>query len=131
MTDPDTGAFIWYELMTPDPDAAKTFYDAVIGWDIAPRDPGEGRMDYRMIRRSDGGMAGGVLALSREMLDGGARPAWYGYVHVADVDAAKQAFVAAGGTASRPDDGGCGPHGARYRPARRAALHHDTHSAGR
>ena len=77
MTDPDTGAFIWYELMTPDPDAAKTFYDAVIGWDIAPRDPGEGGMDYRMIRRSDGGMAGGVLALSREMLEGGARPAWY------------------------------------------------------
>ena len=98
MTDPDTGAFIWYELMTPDPDAAKRFYDAVIGWDIAPRDPGEGGMDYRMIRRSDGGMAGGVLALSREMLDGGARPAWYGYVHVADVDAAKQAFMAAGGT---------------------------------
>ena len=98
MTDPDTGAFIWYELMTPDADAAKTFYDAVIGWDIAPRDASEGNMDYRMIRRSDGGTAGGVLALSREMLEGGARPAWYGYLHVADVDAAKQAFEAAGGT---------------------------------
>lgn len=98
MADSDTGAFIWYELMTPDPDAAKTFYDAVIGWDIAPRDVGEGNMDYRMIRRSDGGMAGGVLALSQEMRDGGALPAWYGYVHVADVDTAKQAFEAAGGT---------------------------------
>ncbi|WP_343346447.1 VOC family protein [Sphingomicrobium sp. XHP0239] len=98
MTDPDTGAFIWYELMTPDPDAAKIFYDAVIGWDIAARDASQGEMDYRMIRRSDGGMAGGVLALSQDMLDGGARPAWYGYVHVADVDAAKQAFEAAGGT---------------------------------
>lgn len=37
MADSDTGAFIWYELMTPDPDTAKVFYDAVIGWDIAPR----------------------------------------------------------------------------------------------
>ena len=98
MTDPDTGAFIWYELMTPDPDAAKTFYDAVIGWDIAPRDADRSDVDYRMICRSDGGMAGGVLALSRQMLDGGARPAWYGHVHVADVDAAKQAFEAAGGS---------------------------------
>lgn len=98
MADSDTGAFIWYELMTPDPDAAKTFYDAVIGWNIAPRDVSEGNIDYRMIRRSDGGMAGGVLALSQEMQDGGALPAWYGYVHVADIDAAKQAFEAAGGT---------------------------------
>ena len=28
------GAFIWYELMTTDPDGAKAFYDAVVGWDI-------------------------------------------------------------------------------------------------
>ena len=32
-----TGGFIWYELMTPDPAAAKRFYDAVVGWDIASR----------------------------------------------------------------------------------------------
>lgn len=88
MTDPDTGAFIWYELMTPDPDAAKTFYDAVVGWDMAPCDAGEGGMDYRMIRRADGGMAGGVLALTPEMQSGGAKPGWFGYVHVPDVDAA-------------------------------------------
>ena len=30
------GSFIWYELMTPDPAAAKAFYDAVVGWDIEP-----------------------------------------------------------------------------------------------
>ena len=28
------GDFIWYELMTPDADGAKAFYDAVVGWDI-------------------------------------------------------------------------------------------------
>lgn len=97
MADSDIGAFIWYELMTPDPDAAKTFYDAVIGWNVAARDADAVDMDYRMIRRSDGGMAGGVLALSQQMQDGGARPGWYGYVHVADVDAATRAFEEAGG----------------------------------
>jgi len=25
------GSFIWYELMTPDPEGAKAFYDAVVG----------------------------------------------------------------------------------------------------
>ena len=29
------GGFVWYELMTPDPAAAKRFYDAVVGWSIA------------------------------------------------------------------------------------------------
>ena len=30
---PLQGSHIWYELMTPDPDGAKAFYDAVVGWD--------------------------------------------------------------------------------------------------
>ena len=77
-------------------------------------------MDYLMIRRSGGGMAGGVLALSQEMQDGGALPGWYGYVHVVDVEAAKQAFEAAGRHGPfRSDDGRRGPHGARHRCAGR------------
>jgi predicted enzyme related to lactoylglutathione lyase len=72
----DTGNFIWYELMTPDPDGAKAFYDAVVGWDIEPHPSGE--MDYRMIGRSDGGNAGGVLRLTGEMAGHGARPTWLG-----------------------------------------------------
>ena len=50
------GSFIWYELMTPDPDASKAFYDAVVGWNIEAVSsvPG-GAVDYRMITRSDGG----------------------------------------------------------------------------
>src|SRR5258705_4118128 len=53
------GAFIWYELITPDPVGAKEFYDAVVGWAIEPQPSGE--MDYRMIGRSDGGFAGGGM----------------------------------------------------------------------
>ena len=84
------GSFIWYELITSNPDAAKRFYDAVVGWDIEPQPAGE--MDYRMIRRPDGGHAGGLLVLTDAMISGGARPAWLGYVAVPDVDAAVAGF---------------------------------------
>jgi len=90
------GAFIWYELMTTDTDAAKTFYDAVVGWDIS-----EGAAEYqgyRMIGRQDGGFAGGVLPLTDEMQQHGARPIWLGYVNVGDTDAAIASIEHAGGT---------------------------------
>ena len=75
--------FIWYELMTTDPKGAAAFYGAVVGWNIASeRDPAAGDMDYRMIGRSDGGNAGGVLALNADMVAGGARPIWIGHLHV-------------------------------------------------
>ncbi|WP_341711492.1 VOC family protein [Erythrobacter sp.] len=94
----DRGAFIWYELMTDDPAKARAFYNAVIGWDIdADNSVPDGSMDYRMINRGDGGFAGGVLVLGKDMLANGAKPGWLGYVHVPDVDAAARRFVAAGG----------------------------------
>lgn len=95
--------FIWYELMTPDPAGAARFYGAVVGWNIAgDRDPAAGDMDYRMIARSDGGNAGGVLALTADMIAGGARPTWIGYLHVEDVDAAVAAITADGGAVQMP-----------------------------
>ncbi|HMO75343.1 MAG TPA: VOC family protein [Sphingopyxis sp.] len=95
--------FIWYELMTPDPVGAAAFYGAVVGWTIsADSDPAAGDVDYRMIVRSDGGHAGGVLALNADMLAGGARPGWLGYLDVADVDAAVAAIVGDGGAVHMP-----------------------------
>ncbi len=88
------GSFIWYELMTADPDAAKRFYDTVIGWQVGPRPDGE--MDYRMIDAGDG-LVGGVLRLDGNMLAGGARPAWFGYISVADVDEKAEAIRQDGG----------------------------------
>src|SRR3954468_20868417 len=81
---PARGDFIWYELMTTDPEGAKAFYDAVIGWNISEGAPEFN--GYRMIGRTDGGFAGGVLPLTDEMQQHGARPAWLGYIHVPDVD---------------------------------------------
>jgi len=94
------GDFIWYELMTPDAEGAKAFYDAVVGWNI-----GEAVAEYngyRMIGRSDGGFAGGVLPLTAEMQQHGARPTWLGYICVSDVDEKIAAVEAAGGKALMP-----------------------------
>ena len=95
----DASNFIWYELMTPDPAGAARFYGAVVGWTIASEaDPAAGAVDYRMIGRSDGGNAGGVLALNADMIAGGARPFWIGYIHTHDVDAEIAAIQADGGS---------------------------------
>lgn len=79
------GTPIWYELMTPDPDGAKRFYDDVVGWTIEARPSGE--MDYRMIAAA-GGHVGGVFRLTEDMRAQGAEPRWVPYFGVEDVDAA-------------------------------------------
>ena len=93
--DSDAGSFIWYELMTTDPDGAKAFYDSVVGWNIEAQS--QFPNGYRMIGRSDGKFAGGVLPLNDEMQQHGARPTWLGYIYVEDVDASVTAIERAGG----------------------------------
>ena len=95
----DSG-FIWYELITPDPAGAKAFYDAVVGWNI----DGESNFPngYRMIGRSDGKAAGGLLPLTDEMQRHGARPTWLGYLNVEDVDASVAAIELDGGKTLMP-----------------------------
>lgn len=94
------GHLIWYELMTPDGDASKDFYDTVVGWNIG--EPVAEYQGYRMIGRGDGGFAGGVLQLTTEMQQHGARPAWLGYIGVDDTDAAVSAIEQAGGKVLMP-----------------------------
>jgi predicted enzyme related to lactoylglutathione lyase len=89
------GDFIWYELMTTDAEGAKGFYDALVGWNIGESAPEYN--GYRMINRSDGKFAGGVLPLTDEMQQHGARPAWLGYIYVPDVDEAAESIERAGG----------------------------------
>ena len=93
------GEFIWYELLTPDSDASKAFYDSVVGWSIGAKP--EGDMDYRMIQAPDGAV-GGVMQLNADMIAGGAKPTWLGYFGVDDVDAAVASITAAGGKVHLP-----------------------------
>jgi predicted enzyme related to lactoylglutathione lyase len=89
------GDFIWYELMTTDADAAQDFYGGLVGWSF--KDGGQSDMDYRLFS-ADGPQVGGVMPLSQEMQDGGARPMWAGYIGVDDVDATAQKIRSSGGT---------------------------------
>ncbi len=89
------GEYIWYELMTPDIEGARAFYEAVVGWKIGDKSDMPG-MDYRMINAPDA-MVGGVMALDKDMIDGGAFPLWIGYVGVEDVDATVAAIKEKGG----------------------------------
>jgi predicted enzyme related to lactoylglutathione lyase len=93
------GSHIWYELLTTDAEAAKKFYDSVVGWDIGPP---HDEIGYRMIGRSDGGFAGGMMQLSDKMCASGARPAWLGYIYVEDVDATLATIEGKGGKVQMP-----------------------------
>ena len=101
MTNPQ-GSFIWYELMSPDPDASKAFYDAVVGWAIDAVSAMPGGTDYRMIKRRNGGNSGGMIGLDAAMQQKGARPSWIGYISVDDVDASIAAIEADGGRVLMP-----------------------------
>lgn len=93
------GSFIWYELMTTDPEAAGSFYSDVIGWRVGgfggATISGEG--DYRIFTAPDGEGAGGMMKAP-----GDALPGWFGYIGVDDVDAATEAVKAAGGSVHVP-----------------------------
>lgn len=101
MTKP-TGGFIWYELMTTNPDGAAAFYGPIVGWTIVGEPDPAAPVEYRHILRSDGGSGGGVLKLTEQMCANGGRPIWAGYLHVADIDAALDAIRADGGSVLMP-----------------------------
>ncbi len=90
------GDFIWYELMTTDADAAQELYGDLGGWTVERPDMGPD-VDYRLCK-ADGPHVGGLMALTQEMTDGGARPMWAGYIGVDDVDASATAIRDKGGT---------------------------------
>ena len=92
--------FVWYELMTRDADAAAKFYVDVVGW-TAQKSP---HMDY-MLFNAGAVQVAGAFTLTKEALDGGARPGWVGYIGVENVDRAAADVKAAAGTVYRgPDD---------------------------
>jgi predicted enzyme related to lactoylglutathione lyase len=99
------GEFIWYELLTDNSDAAQQFYSAFLGWQVT--DSGQPGMNYRILHARDEGTGevqdiGGLMQLTEEMRQGGARPVWLGYIGVDDVDGTVASIVAAGGVVQMP-----------------------------
>ncbi len=95
------GTFTWFELMTTDLAAAERFYADVVGW--SPQDAGMPDRRYSILSAGDAPV-GGMMALAPEMIAGGARPGWMGYISVDDVDAMVAKLVAVGGSVHRPAD---------------------------
>ena len=63
------GHFIWYELMTTEPEAAEQFYGPLVNWSF--EDAADGDKGYRLFK-ADGPPVGGVLPLTAEMVSEGA-----------------------------------------------------------
>jgi predicted enzyme related to lactoylglutathione lyase len=96
------GRFIWYDLMTPDVEAARRFYAAVVGWTIA--DSGHPTQQYLVLHPAgEKGMGmGGIMATPP---GSGLAPQWGGYAYVDDVDASAARVTALGGRVCRePSD---------------------------
>lgn len=105
MAEPHRGKFVWYELLTTDPDAAEKFYTDVVGWNAAPFD--DAPMPYTMWLKGEttDTAVGGVMELPEQARERGVPPHWMGYVAVPDVDAASvQAKKLGGRVIMEPDD---------------------------
>lgn len=93
------GQFIWYELTTTDPEAAKRFYANVVGW--GTRDASMPGAAYTLFTAGDAA-AGGLMGLSDDARRMGAQPRWTGYVGVDDVDATVAELMRLGGAVYVP-----------------------------
>lgn len=92
------GDFSWTELMARDVDAAKSFYRAVLGWELVDVDMPSG--PYTTIR-AGGQEVGGIMQMP-ENAHGGTPPHWGAYVTVEDVDAVAADVRHNGGTVLVP-----------------------------
>jgi hypothetical protein len=94
--------FIWYELMTTELEPALAFYRELVGWSASDHPSSEASGSrYAVLSAGDRGV-GGAMQLTDGMRAGGARPAWVGYVGVADTDAEAREVEQAGGRILMP-----------------------------
>jgi uncharacterized protein len=92
------GRFLWYELMTSDPKAAKAFYAEVVGWRVREAAPA---MAYSLFLAGEQPVCG-LADLPVEARAAGIKPHWIGYVGVDDVDATAARITHLGGTVHGP-----------------------------
>ena len=77
------GRFLWYELMTTNPSAAKSFYTKVTG--LGTETWNDLGTPYEMFKCGDTALAG-VMALPEDARKMGAPPHWIAYVGTPEVD---------------------------------------------
>ncbi len=93
------GRFVWYELITTETEAAKSFYADVMGWDT-----GEVSMPgttYTLFSVGDISV-GGLMKLPKDARNMGAKPHWIGYVEIDDVEATNDRLKQLGGAVHVP-----------------------------
>jgi predicted enzyme related to lactoylglutathione lyase len=94
------GRFVWYDLMTTDPDAATDFYTKVAGWGTAPWHGAQdetGGEPYLMWMAGEKAI-GGRARLPEEALAQGAPTHWLSYVTVPDARAVVEKTKELGGS---------------------------------
>lgn len=87
-----TGAMLWNELMTREPEKVKDFYGKLLGWEYQKDENQDG---YYMIV-NNGRMNGAIMDMGDEMPDG-VPSTWNVYYNVADLDAALEVVKKHGG----------------------------------
>lgn len=93
------GRFVWYELLTTETEAAKSFYASVVGWDTGEVSlPGT---SYTLFRIGDTPVSG-LMTLPKDARNISAKPHWIGYVEVDDVDAINHRIKQLGGVVHVP-----------------------------
>jgi predicted enzyme related to lactoylglutathione lyase len=91
----------WTDLQTTDPNAAKTFYASLFGWDYDDQDTGDPSFPYTIATKK-GKAAAGLSSLPEEQQGQGIPPHWNTYVTVDNVDASAGAAAKAGGAVLMP-----------------------------
>jgi predicted enzyme related to lactoylglutathione lyase len=93
------GQFVWYELTTPDVDAARKFYPPITGWGTQPFDK-----DYTMWTTGGVPLAG-IFRLGPEQRQKGIPPNWMPYIEASNVDETARKATALGGSVMHgPED---------------------------
>lgn len=86
----------WFDLMTPDPEAARAFYKGIFGWDYEIGDSASGH--YSMAKIGDRNAAG----MGKKPADAPYPSVWTVYFDVESADATVKAIEANGGSIMAP-----------------------------
>jgi uncharacterized protein len=90
------GQFVWYELTTPDVDAARKFYPPITGWGTQQFDK-----DYTMWT-TGGAPFAGIFKLGPEQSQQGIPPNWMPYIEAGNVDDTARKVTSLGGAVVVP-----------------------------